>query len=56
MQVTTQNIHVPKLRFNEFDNEWIKTKIQTLIDSNYITSHLDGNHGELYPRVWNLIQ
>ena len=56
MQVTTQNIHVPKLRFNEFDNEWIKTKIQTLIDSNYITSHLDGNHGELYPRSEEFVQ
>ena len=29
---------------------WHLHLIQTLIDERYILSHLDGNHGELYPR------
>ncbi|MBF9019870.1 hypothetical protein HKCCA1058_04080 [Rhodobacterales bacterium HKCCA1058] len=41
---------VPKLRFPEFDGEWIYVTIQTLIDENTLVGHLDGNHGELYPR------
>lgn len=42
--------NVPKLRFKEFSGEWNKVKIQKLIDKKFITSHLDGNHGSLYPR------
>lgn len=30
--------------------EWDIYKVQDLIDRKYILSHLDGNHGELYPR------
>ncbi|EIE00559.1 restriction endonuclease subunit S [Leptospira licerasiae] len=43
---------VPRLRFPEFKNagEWEERSIQELIDSNIIIGHLDGNHGELYPR------
>lgn len=44
---------VPKLRFEEFkeSGEWEEKSIQRLIDDNVIISHLDGNHGELYPRA-----
>jgi type I restriction enzyme, S subunit len=44
---------VPKRRFEEFrgSGEWEEKSIQQLIDDHYITSHLDGNHGELYPRA-----
>jgi type I restriction enzyme S subunit len=31
-------------------NDWDFIKIQSLIDKGIITSHLDGNHGALYPR------
>lgn len=31
-------------------DEWAIKKIQNLIDENIIIGHLDGNHGELYPR------
>ncbi|MCR9289061.1 MAG: restriction endonuclease subunit S [Bacteroidetes bacterium] len=43
---------VPELRFSEFerDGEWAKKGIQKLIDDNWIISHLDGNHGALYPK------
>ena len=30
--------------------DWVVYTIQELIDRNAITGHLDGNHGELYPR------
>ena len=30
MQVTTQNIAVPMLRFKEFDGDWIKKKLSDL--------------------------
>jgi len=30
--------------------DWNFVKIQTLMDDNIIVSHLDGNHGALYPR------
>lgn len=44
---------VPKLRFEEFrdSGEWVEKSIQQLIDDKIIISHLDGNHGELYPRA-----
>jgi len=32
VQVTTQNIHVPKLRFKEFDGDWIKKKLSDFSD------------------------
>ena len=41
---------VPKLRFSEFEINWRHVQIQKLIDEKVIISHLDGNHGELYPR------
>lgn len=43
---------VPELRFIDFqsDNEWESNSIQNLIDNNIIISHLDGNHGGLYPK------
>lgn len=40
----------PMLRFREFEDNWNQTKISTLIEDSSILSHLDGNHGELYPR------
>ena len=40
----------PKLRFKEFNDEWNIAKIQQLLDNRAIISHLDGNHGTLYPR------
>ena len=44
---------VPRLRFPEFleAGEWKNKSIQDLIDSRFITGHLDGNHGSLYPRA-----
>ncbi|WP_411819118.1 restriction endonuclease subunit S [Hyphococcus formosus] len=42
---------VPKLRFPEFDGAWTFKQIQSLIDDGGIIGHLDGNHGELYPRA-----
>jgi len=41
---------VPKLRFKDFDKEWIRISIQELLNRKTILSHLDGNHGGLYPR------
>jgi len=43
---------IPELRFPEFVNEgeWVEKSIQMLLDENIILSHLDGNHGALYPR------
>ncbi|MEQ8554384.1 MAG: restriction endonuclease subunit S [Cyclobacteriaceae bacterium] len=40
----------PRLRFDEFHREWSLFKIQDLLDRKFIISHLDGNHGGLYPR------
>jgi type I restriction enzyme S subunit len=44
---------IPKWRFPEFvkDGEWEDKSIQKLIDENEIISHLDGNHGALYPKA-----
>ena len=43
----------PRLRFPEFQNagEWVKMSIQEMIDKALIIGHLDGNHGELYPKA-----
>lgn len=42
----------PRLRFPEFQNagEWAEMTIQEMIDKKFIIGHLDGNHGELYPK------
>lgn len=44
---------LPRIRFSEFQDtpEWELLSIQALIDKEIITGHLDGNHGELYPRA-----
>ncbi len=47
---------VPEIRFKGFGEEWKKFKIQKLIDDGIIISHLDGNHGELYPRSEEFIK
>jgi len=43
----------PRLRFPEFQNagEWARMSIQEMIDKRFIIGHLDGNHGELYPKA-----
>jgi len=43
----------PRLRFLEFrkDGEWAQMSIQEMIDQQFIVGHLDGNHGELYPKA-----
>ena len=43
----------PRLRFPEFQNaeEWQRMSIQEIIDKRFIVGHLDGNHGELYPKA-----
>lgn len=43
----------PRLRFPEFQNAggWEQMSIQEMIDQKYIVGHLDGNHGELYPKA-----
>jgi type I restriction enzyme S subunit len=41
---------VPELRFPKYNGNWAIKKIQKLIDNNSIIGHLDGNHGELYPK------
>lgn len=47
-----ENETLPTLRFSEFNRtgEWRCASVQSLIDSNIITGHLDGNHGALYPK------
>ena len=42
-----------RLRFPEFrnDGEWARMSIQEMIDRQFIVGHLDGNHGELYPKA-----
>lgn len=39
----------PKLRFKEFDGDWIFTNIQSLVDLKIIDKPMDGNHGEIHP-------
>jgi type I restriction enzyme S subunit len=43
----------PRLRFPDFQNagEWARMSIQEMIDTQFIIGHLDGNHGELYPKA-----
>lgn len=45
-----KQMNVPRLRFSEFEGEWEVISIQELLDKEYIISHLDGNHGSLYPK------
>lgn len=45
-----QQLFSGKLRFKDENAEWSIVTIQKLIDTNAILSHLDGNHGGLYPR------
>lgn len=44
---------VPKYRFKEFEQDgvWVEQSIQKLINEKAIVSHLDGNHGSLYPKA-----
>ncbi|MFN6531235.1 restriction endonuclease subunit S [Nostoc sp. ChiSLP03a] len=44
------NPNIPQLRFPDFEGSWKTESIQSLLDRNIIIEHLDGNHGELYPR------
>jgi type I restriction enzyme S subunit len=46
----TTNGKVPALRFPEFKGAFSNYVIQKLIDDKIILSHLDGNHGALYPK------
>lgn len=43
---------VPHLRFPDFryTGDWEEMSIQEMIDKQLIVGHLDGNHGELYPK------
>lgn len=43
----------PRLRFPEYQNagEWARMSVQEMIDQKFILGHLDGNHGELYPKA-----
>jgi type I restriction enzyme, S subunit len=46
-----QTEELPTLRFSEYKDFWNLKTIQSLIDDKSILGHLDGNHGELYPRA-----
>ncbi|UNT43937.1 restriction endonuclease subunit S [Acinetobacter sp. LUNF3] len=39
----------PKLRFKEFNDNWLKVDIQSLVDEKNIDKPMDGNHGEIHP-------
>jgi type I restriction enzyme S subunit len=54
--IETEKQLLPELRFGEFENNWSKKKIQTLIDQEFIVGHLDGNHGELYPKSEEFVE
>ncbi|WP_438727937.1 restriction endonuclease subunit S [Parasphingorhabdus sp. DH2-15] len=49
--MATDKAMEPALRFPEFSGEWRNSTIQSLIDGGAIVGHLDGNHGELYPKT-----
>jgi type I restriction enzyme S subunit len=42
----------PRLRFTEFQNSgnWEVMTIEEMIENDLLIGHLDGNHGELYPK------
>lgn len=48
----------PRLRFPGFQKagEWARMSIQEMIDQQFIVGHLDGNHGELYPKAEEFTQ
>lgn len=48
----------PRLRFPEFQDagEWEVMTIQEMIDKHFIVGHLDGNHGEQYPKAEEFAQ
>jgi type I restriction enzyme S subunit len=39
----------PKLRFKEFNDNWLIVDIQSLVDEKIIDKPMDGNHGEIHP-------
>ena len=39
----------PKIRFKEFNDNWLKVDIQSLVDEKNIDKPMDGNHGEIHP-------
>ena len=41
---------VPKFLKFAHDRGWLVSSLQGLISKNYIVGHLDGNHGNLYPK------
>jgi len=43
-------MYAPKLRFKKFNEEWKKNTLFYMLDNEMITEHIDGNHGELYPK------
>ncbi len=45
-----KHTNTPKLRFLEFTEQWKVIQIQELLNCKWILSHLDGNHGGLYPK------
>lgn len=52
-QMRTEKTHQFKdSPLGRIPEEWSLYTIQDLLDRNYILSHLDGNHGELYPRSY----
>jgi type I restriction enzyme S subunit len=56
IHIETEKQLVPALRFKEFLGNWSREKIQKLIDQKYIVGHLDGNHGELYPKSEEFVE
>jgi type I restriction enzyme, S subunit len=51
-----QQLFTGKVRLPGFSNVWKVYTIQELIDQYAIIGHLDGNHGELYPRSHEFIE
>lgn len=46
-----QKLLTGEVRFPGFEDEWEKHTIQELLNIGYLTGHLDGNHGSLYPKA-----
>ncbi|MFA6973486.1 MAG: restriction endonuclease subunit S [Parcubacteria group bacterium] len=44
-----------KTKLGEIPEEWKLTSLQEMIDNGIVVSHLDGNHGELYPKASEFI-
>lgn len=47
---------VPKLRFKEFDGDWVSANIQSLVDQNILDKPMDGNHGEIHPTYADYVE